>query len=332
MIYKEMPKIPSDKELLDRAFKKASATAEKLQISDKRTAFRIRDFRRIEVSRDVIVKSFEQILEKTPDFDAIPIFYQELLKTIIDVDDFRKSLGSLRWAANMTIDLAEKYKIKLKGAQIRDMNRIRREFYGRISSVLKQLRKNLIFLEECRLALKNLPKFKEIPTFIIAGPPNVGKSSLLSILTGAEPDIQSYPFTTKSIMVGNISGLVQFVDTPGLLDREISSRNSIEKKSVVALKHLSDKIIFVFDPTETCGYSIKQQINIFTSVKKEFKAKMTVVINKTDMDYKKDNLAKITSLSKDHFRISAKNNIGIDRLRVFVLKGTFPGKEKFYKK
>ena len=67
----------------------------------------------------------------------------------------------------------------------------------------------------------------------------------------------AYPFTTKGIDVGiHEAGhrRYQVIDTPGLLDREIEDRNRIEMQAVTALKHLANAMLFILDPSETCGY------------------------------------------------------------------------------
>jgi ribosome-interacting GTPase 1 len=52
---------------------------------------------------------------------------------------------------------------------------------------------------------------------ILVGPPNSGKSSILSLLTNAQPDIGNYPFTTNKMQPGMIPYediQIQLVDTP----------------------------------------------------------------------------------------------------------------------
>ena len=80
-----------------------------------------------------------------------------------------------------------------KSKDITAINKYRREFYGRVNSVLQQVKKDLIYLEACRKIMKSYPTIKtSIQTVVLAGYPNVGKTTLLRTLTGATPKIASY--------------------------------------------------------------------------------------------------------------------------------------------
>ena len=116
---------------------------------------------------------------------------------------------------------------------------LRRSAFGRFSSIMRSIERDLLFLNEARNLLRKMPSIDpEAPTILIAGYPNVGKSSFIISITGARPEVASYPFTTRGIVVGHLlrgDKRYQVVDTPGLLDRPMGERNEIERQAVAAL-------------------------------------------------------------------------------------------------
>lgn len=99
--------------------------------------------------------------------------------------------------------------------------------------------------------------------------------------------VQPYAFTTKSIYVGHFdyqSTKWQVVDTPGLLDRPLSEKNTIELTSVTALTHIQAAILYFLDPSETCGYKLADQVNLFHNIRVLFRGQpIVIVVNKTDI-------------------------------------------------
>jgi len=156
--------------------------------------------------------------------------------------------------------------------------------------------------------MKRFPAIKTgLFTIAIAGYPNVGKSSLLKILTNASPEIKEYAFTTKAINMGYFNlndDKIQVIDTPGAFDRNINKMNNIEKQAFLALKHVANMIIFIIDPTEGCGYGIKQQDNLLQSIK-SFKKPIITVHNKADLIQKRE---------KDVLYLSIKTKEGLTEL------------------
>jgi len=326
-----MPVIHPYKKILDKAFSKASEASDLVSAKDRLLQIRIKELKRVETATTSIVNYLNKIVEKTPHVNLMPQYYLELVSLVIDKAQFKKSLGAIRWAAEMSKSLETTYKKKLKGAQARDLARIRGEFYGRLSSVLHQIRRDLTYLEDARSQLKNMPAFKDMKTVVIAGSPNVGKSSILKALTGADPDIQPYPFTTKTVKVGYIDKYVQLVDTPGLLDRSLDKRNKIEFHAIIALEHLADMIFFVFDPSETCGYKMEEQMKLYDELKHEFDVPFTVCFNKVDISGIKPYDKYLKKFGKDVFVVSAHKNEGFRPLYDFFVKDALPSKKKFYK-
>jgi nucleolar GTP-binding protein len=68
------------------------------------------------------------------------------------------------------------------------------------------------------------------------------------------------------------------------LDHPLDQRNTIEMQAITALAHLNAAILFVMDISETCGYSIEQQVQLFNSIKPLFQAKpLVIVLSKIDL-------------------------------------------------
>jgi nucleolar GTP-binding protein len=152
--------------------------------------------------------------------------------------------------------------------------------------MVHQIDKDLRFLNEVRNVLKKLPHVEDACTIVIAGYPNVGKSSFIRQVSSAAPEIASYPFTTKGIVVGHrimARERIQFVDTPGILDRPADERNAIEKQALSAMMNVADIILFILDPSEHCGYPMELQINLLEEVKGMIDVPLVVAANKSDL-------------------------------------------------
>ena len=310
-MFREIPEILESQEIIDRAFKKAK----KIKITDRNAFYRKKKTIIAETDSfcKTVIDIFEKYVKKFPSIDNMHPFYQELLKIKIDVDNLKKSLGGVNWAKKtVTMVYNSQFKQLKKSQNLDFLKKKQKEIHGRVTSIIKQINKELITLKNAREIFRHLPDLEEVPTVVIAGFPNVGKSSLLRCLSSAKPEIAQYPFTTKEIVIGHMykqekykKTKIQLIDTPGLLDRPFSERNKIEQQAVSAVKHLADLIVFIFDPSETCGYKLEDQKKLLAQIKKMFaKADVIVVENKADQ---------IKTKSKN-IKISCENKTGIDIL------------------
>lgn len=154
---------------------------------------------------------------------------------------------------------------------------------GRMASIMKRQADSLSYLEQVRQHLSRLPAIDPTAkTILLCGFPNVGKSSFLNKITRADVEVQAYPFTTKSLYVGHTEYKYQtwqVIDTPGILDRPLEERNTIEMQSVTALAHLRSVILYIVDFSEQCGYSIRQQLELYNAIKPLFVKKPVFIIN-----------------------------------------------------
>lgn len=79
--------------------------------------------------------------------------------------------------------------------------------------------------------------------WVLLGPPNSGKSSILAALTHAHPEIGEYPFTTHA----PLPGMTSFEDVPiQLVDTPPVSVDHTEPY-LVSLAHNADGLLLVFD-------------------------------------------------------------------------------------
>ncbi len=304
-------KVEDYQKYLDMAFKNGVARAAEAR-TETTSPNRVTRSKRIEMARletvgKSLINNLDAIGKSFPSFDQLAPFYQELVKATLDYGLLKQSLGAVNWAKKQITGLLHKYTKEVSlTTRLPHFNKLRIAFSGRASSVMKQIKDNLAYLEQCRKTMKGYPSLKtKVNTIVIAGAPNVGKSTLLAVLTGSKPETAPYPFTTLRLNLGYDAEENQYVDTPGLLDRPFDKRNPIEKQAILALKHLATIIIFIIDPTEMCGYPILEQRNLLAEIKQTFTQPIILVANMVDIGGK----------FKGAIEISAKEGTGIDKLR-----------------
>jgi nucleolar GTP-binding protein len=286
--FKRLPTILRADELTKFAFKRASKEGKAVpkKHQPKYIWAKRAEGKRVMAASGAITYKLKRITNILRLDDLTP-FYTELIDATVGIEKIKKATGVLSWASS-TIEKYEKtYRYKIRMAKKEeDIYRLRKEFYGKVASVLKKIDDQFTFLAKAREELKNLPSFEDTFTVVIAGPPNVGKSTFLQAMTGAAPKVDVYPFTTKQILVGHFERnhqRYQAVDTPGLLDRRLDDRNPIERQAIMALEHLANVILFIFDPSETCGFPMPEQTNIYNDIKGAFGVPIIPVLNKTDL-------------------------------------------------
>lgn len=291
MAFSDVPRIEDYEFYIDVAFSRAKKIDEKEKDEKKKQLMKMR------AVEETLVDCLLKILKKFPEIDKMDGFYNELFKAVLDYVDVKKSLGALFWAVKKINSLHRDYEKKVHCVKERSrMNLLRVEYYGRIKSVLKQIKDALKILENARRTLIEFPVIKTgMRTCCIAGFPNVGKTTLLFKLTGSKAEIKPYAFTTKGVNISYLGDL-QLLDTPGTLNRD--KQNKIELVAEIAMKHLAEFFIYVFDPTEE--YPIEDQIKLYNKIKKYGK-KVLVYASKTDI-CKENKFEKFNPLSFEELK------------------------------
>jgi nucleolar GTP-binding protein len=278
MEFEKMPTVPTADEILDRSFRRA---AKKMKEKTNKERANQEFVRAVGAA---IHDRLVYIIRGFPEFDDLPPFYREMADILYGLDRIKQSLGAVGWAAKHTKMLGNQLVLQSRKAE--DTLVVRKRAVARLASMVHQIDKDLHILNDVRNILRELPHIEDTFTVVIAGYPNVGKSSFIRKVSSADPEVASYPFTTKGIIVGHrIMGRekIQFVDTPGILDRPAEERNPIEKQALSAMMNVPSVVLFILDPSEHCGYPMELQLNLLEEVKGMVTVPVIVVANKSDL-------------------------------------------------
>jgi len=303
MEFETMPTVPTADEILDRSFRRAAKKMKEKANKERANEEFVRAVGAAVHDRLVyIIRGF-------PEFDKLPPFYRELADILYGIEKIKMSLGAVGWAAKHTKMVGNQLAVQSRKAA--DTQIVRKRAVARLASMVHQIDMDLLFLNEVRNVLRHLPHVEDAYTIVIAGYPNVGKSSFIKRVSSAAPEVAAYPFTTKGIIIGHRDlprERIQFVDTPGILDRPAEERNQIERQALSAMMNVADLVVFILDPSEHCGYPMEVQLHLRDEVKGMIDVPMIVVANKSD----------ITG-SEVYMTMSTKTGDGLDAVLAEIL-------------
>jgi nucleolar GTP-binding protein len=263
-------RLPSE-EILDAAFHRASLVTP----SGRSKAIRDRLRAELKIVRSSAVVVRHLGIESRPFRPPrVTEFDRALVARRFGSGVLERSLLRLRRAGERIRGLAREAERSTHHAEeYDDLSEIIREFYGRLSSFVREIDPDLVRLREIARYLDDRPRLAaDAPTLVIAGFPNVGKSSLVARLSSARPKVAEYPFTTLSIAVGHADlgfDRLQVVDTPGVLGRP-SRANAAEVEAETAVSQAATVVLFVLDPTGSCGYTIEEQEALLARWREEY--------------------------------------------------------------
>lgn len=276
--FEALPTTPRSDELVDKAFSRASRAGRAKSGTDAQQSMLL-------TAANIVSDNLANVVNDWPDFDRLDPFYYELADAIVDVDELRQHLNELSWASNKATDIRYEYEPRLSG-DLETAKKFRKQAFARIADVVEEIEDDLLAVADAREKLRKLPDIRpDEPTIVVAGYPNVGKSSFVNTVTRASNEEASYPFTTTEIQIGHFEDnhiTYQLVDTPGLLDRPPAERNESESQAVSALEHAADAVLVLLDPSGDCGYPLSVQLALRDDIDERFDVPVVTVANKRD--------------------------------------------------
>ncbi len=133
---------------------------------------------------------------------------------------------------------------------------------GNTSFVSSQNKEPLLAEAGQTTSIKTLElDFRIFSDLLLIGPPNVGKSTFLSVVSNAKPEIKNYPFTTRKPVVAiskiNYSN-IKILELPAILDKKSLGMNFLKHiygTKIICLtisvnENVEDQIKKVFDCIE----------------------------------------------------------------------------------
>lgn len=322
--FKKIVTIPTAQDFIDIVLSKTQRKTPTV-VHKQYKISRIRNFylRKIKFTQQSFHDKLQLILTDFPKLEEVHPFYADLMNVLYDKNHYKLALGQISIAKNLIDNVAKDYGRMMKFADsLYRCKCLKRAALGRMATIMKRQAQSLQYLEQVRQHLSRLPSIDpNTRTLLVCGYPNVGKSSFLNKITRADVEVQPYAFTTKSLYVGHTDYKYlrwQVVDTPGILDHSLEDRNTIEMQAITALAHLRAAVLYVMDVSETCGYTLEEQLNLFNNIKVLFTNKpLLIVLNKIDIK----RLDELPEEKKAIFEQFRKDDVRIIEMSTFSEEG-----------
>ena len=249
------------------------------------------EIKRLELVYNIVRDKLQKVLVM-PHLESMDEFHRRLVEEFVGVEAYEEALKRVRLTIKLARRFWDEYRVLIATSQtVEEAKRYRREGCGRILSLVKRLDKQLKLLRRVKEELVYTHVVSEgLPVVVVAGIPSAGKSTLISRLSTAKPEIAPYPFTTRNIIVGKVvfeNHTFYMVDTPGILERPLHQHNPIERKALVALASLPDVILFLYDVSaervQDIVYQTKLLEDIIRNIALKRGIRVVVAVNKIDI-------------------------------------------------
>ncbi|KAL6130494.1 hypothetical protein ACLB2K_068873 [Fragaria x ananassa] len=333
--FQKLPMVMPSVDILYSALRKAKKVAPTKGIANIAKRERNRGAKQLDALMKEIAVPLRTYSEKFPNKKYLHPYERSLIELTLGDGNYEQVLGKVDALRKKVVSVGKEH------ASLCAKSTSKKEAETRLSEGLKKVEETYIrqgkYVDDLLHIAKTLRAMPvvdlETPTLCLVGAPNVGKSSLVRILSTGKPEVCNYPFTTRGILMGHIilnHETFQVTDTPGLLKRCDEDRNNLEKLTLAVLSHLPTAVLYVHDLSGECGMSPSDQFVIYNEIKEKFGDHLWLdVVSKCDLlqespvifatDNDDDNdlsLERYLKLGPEGaLHVSVKNEIGLPELK-----------------
>ncbi|XP_077244908.1 P-loop containing nucleoside triphosphate hydrolases superfamily protein isoform X2 [Tasmannia lanceolata] len=228
-------------------------------------------------------------MENFPDKRNLHPYERSLIELTLGEGNYEKVLGRVDALRKKVVSVGKQHaSLCAKSLSKREAEEQLSEGVKKLEEIFQDQGNAIDDLLNVAKTLRAMPVVDpETPTLCLVGAPNVGKSSLVRIVSTGKPEVCNYPFTTRGILMGHIAvnyDRFQVTDTPGLLKRRDDDRNNLEKLTLAVLSHLPTAVLYVHDLSGECGTSPSDQFVTYKQIKERFRDHLWLdVVSKCDL-------------------------------------------------
>lgn len=287
--FQHLPMVIFPKELLGSALKKARNVGPTRGIGNIAKRERNKGAKQLDALTKELAFPLRVYIEKFPREHHLHPYEYALIDLTFGTGKYEEVLENVNMFRKKILDVGKNYaSLCAKSTSKRAAEELLKEGFSKLEE--HYLKHGNVVEELISIAktLRAMPVFNlRMPTLCLVGAPNVGKSSLVRVLSTGKPEVCNYPFTTRGISMGHIlvyTDMYQVTDTPGLLRRPDEDRNNMEKLTLAALSYLPTAVLYVHDLTGECGVKVSDQLLLYKELKEKYHERPWVdVVSKADL-------------------------------------------------
>ncbi|XP_062101291.1 nucleolar GTP-binding protein 1 isoform X3 [Humulus lupulus] len=273
--FQKLPMVMPSFDILYSAIKKAKRVSPTKGIANIAKRERNRGAKQLDALMKELAVPLRTYMESFPKRHTLHPYERSLIELTLGDGNYEEVLGNVDSLRKRVVSVAKEHaSLCAKSVTKREAEDRLVEGMKKVEETFNHKGKAVDDLLNIAKTLRAMPVVDlETPTLCLVGAPNVGKSSLVRVLSTGKPEICNYPFTTRGILMGHIVSNYnhfQVTDTPGLLRRCDEDRNNLEKLTLAVLSHLPTAVLYVHDLSGECGTSPSDQFIIYKEIKERF--------------------------------------------------------------